>query len=257
MLPILLLLAWWVGARRHATHRWMLGTVVAGVGASLALAAAAGLSDADAAYYSTPARGWELGVGVILAILAPRFPRLGSRVRTVLGFAALVALELAAVAWLQESYPLPAGLLPVGGAAALIVAGTGGTSSVTRAFGSAPLRWVGDRSYSLYLWHFPILVFMLVAQPSGHWDVVAESLVLTVIVASLSYRFVERPVSALLRRPGPAVAADPAPGRPRAGTSRSEGSDGPPPQARGEDCPGRDQCPHNHGCCLPDSAVTP
>jgi peptidoglycan/LPS O-acetylase OafA/YrhL len=210
LLPIVLLIAWWIGARRNAAHRWVLGAAVAGVGASLALAAAGALSDADTAYYSTAARGWELGIGVVLAILAPHFRRLGPRARSVLGITALVALELAAVAWLQESYPLPAGLLPVGGAAALIVAGTGGTSSVTRAFASPPLRWVGDRSYSLYLWHFPILVFMLVAQPSGHWGVVAESLVLTVILASLSYRFVEQPVSALFRRPRAALGPDPA-----------------------------------------------
>ena len=51
---------------------------------------------------------------------------------------------------------------------------------------------------------------MLVAQPSGRGDVVAESLVLTVVVASLSYRFVERPVSALFRR-RPALTLDDAP----------------------------------------------
>ncbi len=233
LLPIVLLIAWWIGVRRNAAHRWVLGAVAGGVGASLALAAVAGLSDADTAYYSTAARGWELGIGVVLGILAPHFRRLGPRARSVLGFTALVALELAAVTWLQESYPLPAGLLPVGGAAALIVAGTGGTSAVTRVFASAPLRWVGDRSYSLYLWHFPILVFMLVAQPSGHWDVIAESLILTVVVASLSYRFVERPVSALFRPRalGPAEAAavstgggTRSPGAPHAAASRRRGS---------------------------------
>ena len=211
VLPVVLLSAWCIGARRQAAYRWVLGAAAAGVAASLALAAAAGLSDPDAAYYSTAARGWELGIGVVLAILAPRFRRLGTRARSVLGFTALAAVELAAVAWQQGSYPLPAGLVPVGGAAALIIAGTGGTSSVTRVFASAPLRWVGDRSYSLSLWHFPILVFMLVAQPSGRGDVIAESLVLTVIVASLSYRFVERPVSALFRHTRPALALDHAP----------------------------------------------
>ena len=80
---------------------------MAAVGTSLALAVAGALSDPGAAYYSTSARGWELGAGVVLAILAPRFRGLGPRVRTALGFAALVALEVAAVAWLQPAYPFP------------------------------------------------------------------------------------------------------------------------------------------------------
>jgi peptidoglycan/LPS O-acetylase OafA/YrhL len=202
LLPLGLVLAWRLGSRRGAAHRWVLGTGVTGLCAALALAVADVALGGDAAYYSTTGRGWELGAGVVLAILAPRFRPLGPGARSVLAFGGLIALEIAAVGWLQEAYPLPAGLIPVGGAAALIIAGSGGTSVLTRALGVGWLRWVGDRSYSLYLWHFPILVFMLVAQPTGRWDVIAESTVLTVAVAALSFRFVERPASAMFRQGG-------------------------------------------------------
>jgi peptidoglycan/LPS O-acetylase OafA/YrhL len=227
LLPLGLVLAWRLGARRGAARRWVLGAGVTGSGAAFALAVGDVALQGDAAYYSTTGRAWELGAGVAVAILAPRFRALGTGARSALGFGGLIALEIAAVGWLQQAYPLPAGLLPVGGAAALIIAGTGGTSVVTRAFSHGWLRWIGDRSYSLYLWHFPILVFMLVVQPTGRWDVIAESLVLTLLVASLSYRFVERPASAMFRHDAAAGAGPSGSrrmgGRPTAGTTPPTG----------------------------------
>jgi peptidoglycan/LPS O-acetylase OafA/YrhL len=192
--PVVMLLAWAIGRRRGVPRRWTLGAALTATCTSLALGVWGALVDPAAAYFSSAARGWELGVGVALAILVPHLERMTPLARSVLAFGGLAALELAAVAWMQQAYPAPAGLVPVLGTAALIAAGTGGTSLVTRVLGTRALGRIGDLSYSLYLWHFPVFVFMVVLQPSGGWDVLAESFVLLVLLAWLSYRFVERPV---------------------------------------------------------------
>lgn len=66
----------------------------------------------------------------------------------------------------------------------------------------APLRWVGERSYGLYLWHWPVLVLLVAAAGAGSIEAVppwggALALLITVIAATLSYRFVELPVRRL------------------------------------------------------------
>lgn len=198
--PLLLLLAWMVGRRHGAPHRWVFWTALTASGVSLLIGAWSTSVDAGAAYLSPVARAWQLGVGALLAILTPQLERLAPRFRSMLAFGGLAAIELAVVSWTQEMYPVPGGLLPVAGAAALIAAGTGGTPLVNQLLGTRALRRIGDLSYSLYLWHFPVFFFMLIAQPSGGWDVVIESLVLTALLSWLSYRFVERPVLRLFRQ---------------------------------------------------------
>ena len=102
------------------------------------------------AYFSTFARAWELALGAALAIAAPtaaRSARPGS-----------VSLSIctAAVAF-SDSTPFPgyAALLPTIGAALVIAAAPG---SASRLLSLAPFRYVGDRSYAFYLWHWPALV---------------------------------------------------------------------------------------------------
>ena len=63
-----------------------------------------------------------------------------------------------------------------------------------------PMEWVGERSYGLYLWHWPVLLLMLAALPAqeagslGYWMLRLVAVVLTVVVAELSYRWVETPI---------------------------------------------------------------
>ena len=147
------------------------------------------------AYYSSPARAWELAVGALLATQAHRAGSLGRTSRAWLASAGLGAVVVSAVVF-DAGSQLPGwrALLPVLGTAALVAAGVGGSSPVNRWLGVRPLTWIGDLSYSLYLWHWPILVLgpahpALPEGPAG-----TAVLVLLALAASVvTFHLVEKP----------------------------------------------------------------
>lgn len=166
---------------------------------SFALSAATTAIVPTAAYYLLPWRAWELGVGALLALGILPLDRLAPW-RGPLA-AAGVAMILLAVAVLDKgtAFPGVAALLPVLGSAMVIAAGAAGPSRVAGALGSRPLVWIGKRSYSLYLWHWPAVVFFLYVFLEMPAPLEAAGLfALSLLLADLSYRFVERP----FRRPG-------------------------------------------------------
>jgi peptidoglycan/LPS O-acetylase OafA/YrhL len=148
----------------------------------------------SAAFYLLPTRAWELGIGVLLALLLDARPaRLTRGVREGLGVIGLGAI-IAAITLFDEHLPFPgfAALLPVLGTAALIAAD--GSAINRRLLAAAPLVGIGLISYSWYLWHWPLIALTRVvsAAPPTVWQllvVVAASLIL----AWLSWRFIERP----------------------------------------------------------------
>ena len=156
------------------------------------------------AFYSSPARAWELAVGSLVAVQEARTARLGRWSRRWLGAAGLVAVAAAAVGYGPGSaFPGWRALLPVLGAAALVVAGSAGFTGPTRLLALPPLTWLGDISYSLYLWHWPILVL----GPShlvglGAATSTAVLLGVTLLAAVTTYHLVENPLrrSRTLRR---------------------------------------------------------
>ena len=89
-------------------------------------------------------------------------------------------------------------------AAAAVIAGmTGGTPGLARLFTLRPVLWVGQRSYAIYLWHFP-LIFLAVRDGYGRPGKVA-AVALAVLAAALSWRLVEQPFLRLKRRFEPHV----------------------------------------------------
>jgi peptidoglycan/LPS O-acetylase OafA/YrhL len=138
-------------------RRRVLWIVVAAGAASFAWSVHATASDQAAAYFSTSARAWELALGAALAIGALRLPAAAGW----LGLACIVAAGIAFSG--STEFPGYAALLPTIGAALVIAAREGGAS---RALSIAPMRYVGDRSYAFYLWHWPVLV--LAAGYAGH-----------------------------------------------------------------------------------------
>ncbi|HEX5824980.1 MAG TPA: acyltransferase family protein, partial [Candidatus Limnocylindrales bacterium] len=148
------------------------------------------------AFFSLPARAWELGLGALLALGASRLaglPRLTG--------AALVAAGLALVTLsgliLEQSTPFPgtSALLPTGGAALVIAGGAAGAGTFpVRLLTAAPMRFLGRISYSLYLWHWPILV-LPVAAIEGDLPLVARLVLVgvSIAVATASQRWVEDP----------------------------------------------------------------
>lgn len=155
-------------------------------------------------YYGTDTHSFGLALGALLAVAAlnwsPRrleWRRSTARALPVIG--AIAVLGLLALSWfLDEGSPLVfrGGLVLVAALTALAIAGSLVPGSfVGRALDAAPLRFVGERSYGLYLWHWPVLVLVTAAIPLDNvWLTGGITLVLTTLLAILSYRFVEQPV---------------------------------------------------------------
>jgi peptidoglycan/LPS O-acetylase OafA/YrhL len=153
--------------------------------------------DPGSAFFLLPTRIWELGLGALIAAGgAPT--RLSPRAREALAGLG-VALILAGVLILSEEDPFPGwnALYPVVGAGLVIAYGAGTLTG--RLLATRPLVYVGKISYSLYLWHWPVIVFykMIHGGPLGAPDI-ALVIALSFLLADLSWRFVERP----FRTPG-------------------------------------------------------
>ncbi|WP_339947704.1 acyltransferase family protein [uncultured Albimonas sp.] len=147
------------------------------------------------AFFLLPARGWELALGALLAACPGLSPR-SRRQAEALSLAGAVAV-LAAIFALddQTTFPGLATLLPCLGAAALISAGRGHAPLVSRALATAPFVWVGRLSYSLYLWHWPIIVFGAygaLSDPSLLEKGIAVGL--SVLLSALSLKYIETPI---------------------------------------------------------------
>jgi len=180
--------------------------VVAGV-ASFAYGVWLTATQPAAAYFSTPGRAWELAIGAAAALVAPAVAgRLTNAVRGALMLAGLGAIAVACLAY-DSSTPFPgvAAALPVLGAAATLVAGAAGAPDAQpwpiRMLGIRPMRVVGDWSFSLYLWHWPLLTIPELRGGDRSLPVTVLAVVLTFVLAGLTYRFVETPFRSARRVP--------------------------------------------------------
>jgi peptidoglycan/LPS O-acetylase OafA/YrhL len=148
-----------------------------------------------AAFYLIPARLWELGLGALLAlgVLPPLRSRAMAEGVAGLGLIAI----LAAVFTLHEASPFPGlnALAPCLGAAAIIWAGQSQVTLTARFLSLAPMVWIGLISYSLYLFHWPVIVWarMITGMPHLPLDVAWLCIGLSVLLAWTSWRIVERP----------------------------------------------------------------
>jgi peptidoglycan/LPS O-acetylase OafA/YrhL len=151
----------------------------------------------EATFYLAHTRAWELLLGTLVALdLFPKFVNVAWR--NFAAFAGIIAILAAAVLY-DKTTPFPglAAAVPCFGAALIIAAGRAGRSWVGDALSLRPVVFVGMISYSLYLWHWPMIVFqgasgMLV---QGLSPKAAKLVVLAAsfVVATLSWRFVEQP----------------------------------------------------------------
>ncbi|WP_271680134.1 acyltransferase family protein [Thermomonas mangrovi] len=181
--PLFLLLVW---RRWRASGHWW----IAGVGlASFLCCMAVASRDGNAAYYLMPTRLWQLAAGAWasrLSLRDGRLPILGLGI----GVVALFALAE------NAAYPSAWAILPVASAVLLLQADPARSPVACALLGSAPLRFLGRISYSLYLWHWPMLVLCGHAAPTaGAWASVT-ALGGSLALATLSERWVERPIRA-------------------------------------------------------------
>lgn len=161
------------------------------------------------AYYNSFARAWELLLGVLIGALVP-FVTWPMWLRTVLATVGLAAiLSCGALIDGVEQFPGPWALVPVGGAVLLILSGAnlsganlsgratdGRLPLPNRVLASKGLLTLGDMAYSLYLWHWPLLIFWLAysgQSQAGFADGLAI-LAISLVLAYLTMRFVEKPL---------------------------------------------------------------
>jgi len=194
----------WSKSKRD-THNWRLQATVAILvitGASLLWSLIATNSNPAGAYFSPFTRAYELGIGATVAILAPVIQaRMNAHISRIGGLAGLALLAIGLVV-LGPSTPYPGlmALIPTVGAALLIIAGLSADSPnpAGAALSVAPARFLGRISYSLYLWHWPIIVFAVSEYPGlKNPEKSLILLPLMILVSWLSYRFVEQPFRTL------------------------------------------------------------
>jgi peptidoglycan/LPS O-acetylase OafA/YrhL len=151
-------------------------------------------SKSVAVFFLSPFRAWELLVGALLAFNAVKVHKSQPWCEVVAG-AGLLAILLSYFAYDgNTSFPGLAALPPVLGAAAIIIVGSSGPSLVGRLLQFRPLVYIGLISYSLYLWHWPLIVLTRYAM--GMEPIVQYLpllLVASLILGSLSYHFIEQP----------------------------------------------------------------
>ena len=151
------------------------------------------------AFYMLPTRAWELGIGGLLAIAIVGISKIPTFIRALLGWAGIAGIIYASLEYNAEtSFPGYAAALPVLATAALIasVSATGGPKHL---LATKPMRALGRWSYSLYLWHWPILVLAGAAITSFTGVEVPVWLNLTLMVgatllAAITYKYVENPI---------------------------------------------------------------
>ncbi len=198
--PILLVLAVGVAATRGRSALRAIGLVVAGVFvASLAASVYLTATDPAAAYFVTHTRMWELALGGLLAVgivARPAWFAWPTAVRTAVVWAALAAIAWSAFAYTgATAFPGTAALVPTVGAAAFIAARSEtGRWSPERLTRSAPVQFLGDVSYSVYLWHWPIIVVLPYATGTAlHWPTKLGILAATIPLSWASKKWVEDP----------------------------------------------------------------
>ncbi|MBB6307568.1 acyltransferase family protein [Xanthobacter tagetidis] len=186
--PVLLLVLRLIGAR------WLAVVLLVGAGVSLAASAWGVFAVPRLTFYLLPTRAWELLIGSLIAV--PFLPKIPARLGSALAASGLVMIA-AAILTIDGTMPFPGitALLPCIGAGLVIYGGMWSSGGLAKSVLEwAPVVYVGRLSYSLYLWHWPVLVFgrlYLGRSPSA-----AEAVALVALsfaLAAFSLRFVEAP----------------------------------------------------------------
>ncbi|MGG5258510.1 acyltransferase family protein [Phycicoccus avicenniae] len=160
-------------------------------------------SSPAASFFVTTTRVWELGVGALLAVwlTGRERPQRPSNASVALGWAGLVALVVVVLRMPTDvEWPSAWALLPTVPTALVLWSGWHGSPrGPVRLLGTRPMVWVGGLSYSIYLWHWPVLVLgdwsaeWLTGSPLPGWGKVALAAA-SVWPAWVSWRFVEQPL---------------------------------------------------------------
>lgn len=192
-----------------ALRRLLVVVIVIGLG-SLAWSIHYTKAAPTASYFSAFSRAWELALGAALAVVGSKLTSVTTGLRTVLGWLGFIAIIIASVAFSSNTpFPGYAALLPTVGTALVIGAGISDQQprfSVSRLLSLTPLRYVGDRSYAFYLWHWPMLI--IAARYEAHEISIGVNLLLLLCAFALSivsYGLFENPIRRMRSAPACAL----------------------------------------------------
>uniref|UniRef100_A0A942SWK0 Acyltransferase n=1 Tax=Neobacillus citreus TaxID=2833578 RepID=A0A942SWK0_9BACI len=196
--PLALVAAWRWSRRTGTEGARRTALIVSAVllAASVVWAVVQGMTEPSAAYFDTRSRLWELAAGACAGVLSTgrgnRSPSRGASWRAagvvvgfaIIGLAAVIGPSAGAV-------PFPDAVPAIVGTLLVVVCGQGlGALPVLR---WRPVQWVGDASYSIYLWHFPVVVAAAYALPDHRLIAGVGAVVVGVLLGGLSRRWVEVP----------------------------------------------------------------
>ena len=204
--PLFLLALAWGGRRYFLRHKAKGERNLSPLGGGLALIALGSFllmlywsqHNAQWAFYMMPARIWQFAAGAFLAVgWFGSAGRLNPGRRTSTGLAMVgMGLIIGAAVFLspEQAYPDVKAIVPVLGAVLVILAGNKTAGRGGAGLGTPLAVWIGDRSYALYLWHWPVLMLVAGLGWLSAGQAAAVGLLLALALAVLSYRFVEQPL---------------------------------------------------------------
>lgn len=203
LFPFVLWLSVWSFVKQRSVNRRVLPILVIGVLTVFSFTWSIWETEANplGAFYLLTSRFWELGVGALLAlVLAATRSRVASgRLRVVVLALGSALLTVSFFMGNKEAFPFPWALPAVLGTLALIAGYTffppqPGQTRLDKFVSNRLLITIGDWSYSLYLWHWGVIVLMRWTTGLEHWWHFFLALALTFLMGSMSYRFVEQPI---------------------------------------------------------------
>lgn len=189
------------GLANETLRRGIIAVLMVVTVASFAYASRHGLVGTPQNYYEFPSRLWELSFGALLAMLPVTtiIPDKWRGLAAGLGVAAIAVTG--AIITTSLAFPGPAALIPLLGAALVVMAGP--DQPVARVLSSGPILWLGKVAYSLYLWHWPLLILFTVksGRPTPTVALGVLVIALSLCLAHLTYTLVEDPLRQHGKRP--------------------------------------------------------
>ena len=191
--PALLMLLLWKSRDRHTRAIVAVSTLSV---VSLALCIWQTTQSQPWAFFGLHTRAWELGIGALVALTWKYIEQLPTNFRAFIGWLGLLAIVVSGLSITEKmAFPGKLALLPVVATALVLMAGQHAHWGPQRILSVKPLQWIGARSYSIYLLHWPVLI--IAESHAARTLTVTERLIAiaaSVIAASLSHHFLENPV---------------------------------------------------------------
>lgn len=183
-------MGWWNPTHTRSIAGWMIGAITLG---SFAWALVETSSHPAKAYFATGSRVWELGLGGLVAAFGSLAAPQRQGLRSALAWLGVVGV-VASIFCVPQApgFPAPWALLPTAATCLVLLAGAKpGGQAPPSVLSNRVAQYLGRTSYSLYLWHFPVVVLMLAVLPNHTLLFVVTCLVLMLGLSDASFRWLE------------------------------------------------------------------